>query len=281
MKPHSTRRSAALRRALPIVLALLSGPPPSVAQGVHVGITPAALTVSPDAEFNLDLTVTEAGSLFNGFDATVSFDPAALTFMPLAPTSLQQGCLMTGACSAACGNTFHRFSAAADSAAITDILLCDQLAFAGPGQVYRLRFKASTTLQVTDVRIRRSTFYNAGLYVNPVVTADAQVTIAAGVGVGGVATPAPGIRLRAESNPGRGPMVFALEVDAAGEQRLEVHDVTGRLVRTVDTGWREQGTRRVTWDGLDDSGARAPSGVYLVTLGVGNRMARIRIALLR
>jgi hypothetical protein len=281
MKPRAAHRAPALRWALPIVLAVMAGPQPSGAQGVHVGITPASLTVSPDAEFDLDLTVTQAGSLFNGFDATVTFDPAALTIMPLAPPSLQQGCLMTGACSAACGNTFHRFSTAADSAAITDVLLCDQIALSGPGQIYKLRFKASTTPQVTHVRFRRATFYNAGLYVNPVVTADAEVTIGVGVGVGWIAPSAEGIRLRAEPNPGRGPMVFALEVDAAGEQHLEVHDVSGRLVRTVDRGWREQGTRRVTWDGTDESGVRAPSGVYLVTLGAGNRAARLRVALLR
>jgi len=61
------------------------------------------------AEFDLELRVTQAGSAFNGFDADVSFDPSAITFVPLSPTSLQQGSLMTSAC----GNTFHRFTASA------------------------------------------------------------------------------------------------------------------------------------------------------------------------
>lgn len=282
MKQHPTHRARVLRRVLStMALALLAGAHPSLAQGVHVGITPATLTVTTGAEFDLDLTVTQAGSPFNGFDATVSFDPVALTFLPLSPTSLQQGCLMTGACSGACGNTFHRFSTDADSAVITDILLCNQIVLAGPGQVYKLHFTASTTPQVTFVSFRRALFYNAGLYVNPVVTADAQVTINPPVGVGGIPPSPFGIRLRAERNPGREPMVFALDVDAAGEQHLEVHDVSGRLVRVVEHGWREQGKRRVTWDGMDESGARAPSGIYLVTLGAANRTARVRVALLR
>lgn len=281
MKSQPTHRARMLGRVLPVVVALLAGTQPSAAQGVNVGITPASHTVGLDAEFDLDVTVTQAGSPFNGFDATVTFDPAALTFMALSPTSLQQGCLMTGACSAACGNTFHRFAAAADSLAITDILLCNQISLNGPGEVYKLRFKASITPQVTHVRIRRALFYDAGFYVNPVITADAEITIGTEVGVGGIAPPDAGIRLRAESNPGRGPMVFALEVDAAGDQRLEIHDISGRLVRTVDRGWRAQGTRRVSWDGMDEAGARAPSGIYLVTLGAGDRAARIRVALLR
>ena len=37
-----------------------------------------------------------------------------------------------------------------------------------------LHFQAANTDQVTHVRIRRATFYNAGLYVTPVVTADAR-----------------------------------------------------------------------------------------------------------
>lgn len=281
MNLHPRHRAGLLRGALPILLALLAGARPSAAQGVHVGVTPATHTVNGNAEFVLDLTVTQAGSPFNGYDATVSFDPSALTFLPLAPTSLQQGCLMTGACSAACGNTFHQFSASGDSAAITDILLCNQISLTGPGQVYKLRFRASNTPQVTYVRIRRAQFYDAGLQVNPIVTADAQVTIGTQVDVGGGTPAGPGFRLRAETNPGRGPFVFALEVDAAGPQQLDVHDVSGRLVRTVDRGWREPGTRRVTWDGLDASGARVPSGVYLVTLDAGHRTARLRVALVR
>lgn len=266
--------------ALALALGLLLAPQESRAQGVQVGLTPPALTVSPGAQFDLDLRVTQAGSAFNGFDVTVSYNPAALTLIPLSPTSLQQGCLMTGACSIACGNTFHRFFAAADSAAITDVLLCNQIAVNGPGQVYQLRFEASMTEQVTTVQIRRAAFYNAGLNVNPVTTANAQITIGSTVGIG-EPSPAPRLALRAEPNPASGPVAFTLEIDRAGEQRLEVHDLAGRLVRTVLHGWSAAGSRRVTWDGRDQVGLQVPSGVYLVTLGAGGRSIRVRVAMLR
>ena len=88
-----------LRAALPLGLALLLGA--GRASGdVNVAVTPATLTVDGGSTFILDLTVSPAGSAFNGFDITVSFDPAALTLQPMSPLADQEGCLMTGDCSA-------------------------------------------------------------------------------------------------------------------------------------------------------------------------------------
>lgn len=280
MRAWARRTGPRLAGAAGLLAAVLSAPPLG-AQGVRVGVTPATLTVSPGAQFDLDLAVTQAGSVFNGFDVIVSYDPAALTLVPLSPTTLQEGCLMTGVCSAACGNTFHRFSAAGDSVSITDILLCNQIALVGPGQLYRLRFTASLTDQATQVRVRRAQFYDAGIYVNPVITEDAYITIGAPVGLGEPGGPPAGLGLRAAPNPMRGSTVFAIEADRAGEQRLDVHDLAGRLVRRVDRGRYGAGIRHVAWDGTDGSGARAPSGVYVVTLSAGDRTARVRVALLR
>jgi hypothetical protein len=260
-------------------LLLVAGSRPAAA-AVQTALTPATLTVGLGAQFDIQYTVTQAGSAFNGFDATVTYDPAALTLIPLSPVSLQQGCLMTGACSGACGNTFHRFAASGDSATITDVLLCDQFSLTGPGQVYKLHFQASNTAQVTHVRLRRAVFYNQGLFVTPVTTADAQITIGSNVGVEDAPAPA-GVRVRAETNPGRGAIALVLEADAAGIQRLEILDVSGRRVRLMDAGWREPGSRQVRWDGRDDAGAQVPAGVYLVRVAAADRVARLRVALLR
>jgi FlgD Ig-like domain len=263
--------------ALPLLLAtpaLVRG------QGVHVGILPATQNVALNAEFDVEINVTQAGSAFNAFETTISYDPAALTFMPAAPTSLQQGCLMTGTCSAACGNTFHHFTAAGDSLIISDVLLCDQVALTGPGQVYKLHFKAAGTAQTTNVHFRRASFYNAGLFVNPVTTADATIGIGTTVGVGdGRMTH--GLSLRAEPNPASGPVSFAIESDAAAVQRIVVFDLSGRVVRQLAEGWQASGGHRVAWDGTDGAGARVPAGVYLVTLRAGARVIRTRVALLR
>ena len=258
----------------PVVLSM--GMSQAARAAVSVAVTPATLTVAPGATFDIELDVTQAGSPFNGFDVVVGYDPAALTFV-----TNSEGCLMTGGCSAACGSTFHQFAAQADSLAITDILLCNQVALTGPGQVYKLRFHASNTQQVTHVTLRHATFYNAGLYVTPVNTADQTISIGIAVGVGDGPLGANRLAVRAEPNPAVGPLALVIESGAAGDQRLDVYDTAGRLVRQVSSGWQPGGIRRVPWDGTDAGGRAVPAGVYLVTLRSAGRVTHTRVALLK
>jgi hypothetical protein len=48
--------------------------------------------------------------------------------------------------------------------------------------------------------------------------------------------------------------------------RLAIHDVTGRLVRTLVDAPQAWGTHEVTWDGRDDEGRAMGSGMYFVRL---------------
>src|SRR6266436_4198597 len=128
MKPEPRQiRAACAALLLAGAAALLPGR--LAAQGVSVSFSPATLEVAPGDEFDLDLVVTDPGSPFNGFDAVVGYDPDGLTFIPLSPTSLQEGAYMTGAC----GSTFHRFHAGSQTDTITDVLLCDGVSLTGPG----------------------------------------------------------------------------------------------------------------------------------------------------
>ena len=61
-----------------------------------------------------------------------------------------------------------------------------------------------------------------------------------------------------------------------------VGDVLGRRVRTLrDEAWAGPGRFRVVWDGADDQGRPAASGVYLVRLTAGADRASGRVVLLR
>ena len=247
------------------------------AQGVHVAIIPATSQVAPGATFDLELRVTEAGSAFNGFDAVIGYDPAALTLIPLSPLSQQEGTLMTGAC----GNRFHRFTPGSNSVTIADVLLCAGVSVTGPGQIYRLRFQASNTPQVTHVTFEPGLqFYNAGLFVNPAISTDGTVNIGTSVGVdppAGVAR----LALRVAPNPAPGRTSFVAEVDRAGPLRMSVTDVRGRLVRRFEDSLATPGMRTVAWDGRDTAGRRLPAGVYLVTLESGGRSVSSRVSLVR
>jgi len=268
------RRTCTIAMAVAIAVALVAAP---ARAAVTVALTPTNGTVTPGTDFDLFVDVTAAGSQFNGFEMVVEFDPSALTFVPLSPTTLQQGCLMTGSCSGACGNTFHQFAAAGDSLKVNNVLLCNMVSLTGPGRIYKLRFHASNTPQATIVKFRRMRFYNAGLFVQPVNTSDAVVGVGVNVGVGDV--PAGGVSLvRAEPNPSRGAVAFVATSSLTQAASVEVLDLQGRLLRQL--GSMPASGQPLQWDGTDARGSHVPPGVYLARIRVRDRIQNLRVVLL-
>ncbi|MFN8180014.1 MAG: choice-of-anchor D domain-containing protein [bacterium] len=81
--------------------------------------------------------------------------------------------------------------------------------------------------------------------------------------------------------PTSGPVAFDVGVATAGAAaRLDVHDVTGRRVRTLGTSLT-LGRARVVWDGRDDAGRAVAAGIYFVRLEVGERGFVRRVVLVR
>jgi len=54
--------------------------------------------------------------------------------------------------------------------------------------------------------------------------------------------------------------------------RITVHDLAGRVVRTLAQEAGASSTRRVTWDGRYELGREVPPGLYVARLVVGDRM---------
>jgi hypothetical protein len=257
---HGRARRSALATACFVACLVL--PAPLRAQGVIVALAPAALQVDPGAEFDLDLFVTQEGDAFNGFDASIGFDPAALTLVPRSPTVLQEGSLVTSAC----GSTFHHFALGTSSAAISVVLLCSDTFMTGPGQLYRLHFRASDTPQTTAVTFLPGLqFYNSGLFVNPDSSTNAEIGI--GMSPVGVAPlgGAPGLRLAVAPNPTTGVALITLTSERTAPTRLFIVDARGRLVRRLEAPASFVGVRSVRWDGRDASGRRTAPGVYVVS----------------
>jgi hypothetical protein len=88
--------------------------------------------------------------------------------------------------------------------------------------------------------------------------------------VGGPPRAAPALRLLG-SHPVRGEALFA----APPRGTLRILDVAGRRVRRLAVS----GAGRARWDGADDAGAPAPSGVYWAVLGEAPE--RVRFVWLR
>ncbi len=67
-------------------------------------------------------------------------------------------------------------------------------------------------------------------------------------------------------NPFHHSAAIRFSLARAGQVEIGIHDVTGRLVRTLINGMREAGDNTVTWDGADGDGNRVAGGVYWVTM---------------
>jgi hypothetical protein len=73
-------------------------------------------------------------------------------------------------------------------------------------------------------------------------------------------------RLDAYPNPFNPMTRLAFELPRDGRAVVRIHDLTGRVVRTLVDGQREAGRHEVTWQGRDDQGQPLASGVYLAQL---------------
>jgi len=246
---------------------------------VTVALIAASADVPAGGDVDVFVDIPDSASSFNAFSLVVSYDPSALTLVPMVPTAKQQGCLLTGACSDACGETFPQFAAAGDSINVSDVILCNGISLTGPGRLYRLHFHAANRSVITHVRIRRARFFDAGLIV-PVVTADLGLAIGAttGVGDGGAAT-ARGLRV--EPNPASGARVqFVSGDDGEGWVRAEVLDLQGRAVRRLGPFWL--GARgHFAWDRADEHGVPVAAGVYLVRMHRNGQTREARFVLLQ
>ena len=159
------------------------------------------------------------------------------------------------------------------------MLLCNGFSLTGPGNLYKLRFHASNTPQTTSITIRRVQFFNAGLLVTPGSSSGAQVGIGVSLGVGGGTAERSHV-LRAEPNPARGRVQFVSEEPRPGIAETEIVDLQGRVVLRL--GAIALGPRvSFSWNGLDERGARAPAGLYLVKLRRGSDVRTSRFILLQ
>ena len=82
-------------------------------------------------------------------------------------------------------------------------------------------------------------------------------------------------------NPFNASTTITWSLGRPGPVDLAVHDVTGRRVRTLVSARLAAGPHRTGWDGLDDRGGPAASGVYLVRLRAGEETRTLKLTLIR
>jgi hypothetical protein len=82
-------------------------------------------------------------------------------------------------------------------------------------------------------------------------------------------------------NPSPGTSTVRWSMRRSGPAHVEVHDLAGRRVRSLDTGVLAPGLRSVDWDGNDAAGHPVASGMYFVHVTAGGLDARGRLVLVR
>jgi hypothetical protein len=73
-------------------------------------------------------------------------------------------------------------------------------------------------------------------------------------------------QMAARPSPSAGPTSFSFVLDREARAQLEVYEVSGRHVRTLDLGVLGARSHDVRWDGRADGGAPVADGVYLARL---------------
>jgi hypothetical protein len=74
---------------------------------------------------------------------------------------------------------------------------------------------------------------------------------------------------------------LAFDLPRPGSFTLRVHDLRGRMVRTLAEGVAPAGTHTASWNGRDDAGRELPSGTYVIRLEAEQYAATQRATLLK
>jgi hypothetical protein len=82
-------------------------------------------------------------------------------------------------------------------------------------------------------------------------------------------------------NPFNPTTVIPFEMPVAAAVRLEIIDVSGRLVRRLVDRWLPAGFHAARWDGRDTGGREVASGIYLYTLRAGGESQTRKMTILR
>lgn len=102
-----------------------------------------------------------------------------------------------------------------------------------------------------------------------------------GVDVAGDAVPAGPALLTAAPNPFNAFTTIRFYLTDPGPARLEIYDVSGRLVRVLADGYHAADLFTSHWDGYDRNGSQAASGIYFARLEAGGQSFTQKMVLLR
>jgi hypothetical protein len=108
-----------------------------------------------------------------------------------------------------------------------------------------------------------------------------QTVVAVGDGTGPNGAPVRFALHPNSPNPFNPKTEIRYDLPAATEVHLAVYSMDGRLVRTLASGRLTAGPHTVAWDGKNDAGSHAASGMYVLKLEAGRDHTSRKIALVK
>ncbi|MDZ7335005.1 MAG: S8 family serine peptidase [candidate division KSB1 bacterium] len=82
-------------------------------------------------------------------------------------------------------------------------------------------------------------------------------------------------------NPFNAETEITFRLTSTGQVKVQLYDVTGRLVRTIFSGVKESGEHRVLWNGRDDAAQPVSSGIYFCVIEAFGVREMIKLGLIK
>jgi flagellar hook assembly protein FlgD len=82
-------------------------------------------------------------------------------------------------------------------------------------------------------------------------------------------------------NPFNAQTLISFTLASPGDVRLDIYDITGRLVKTLLSRTLDYGNHQLIWNGTDNREQDVASGVYFYKLSADNKSTTKRMLLLR
>lgn len=148
------------------------------------------------------------------------------------------------------------------------------IAFDDAGTQTDSLYTAALTFRTSDDQSIAGAAYQDDLVVQ------LRAHVSEGVGVPGDAVTSVALGAGAP-NPFTESTTLTLSLPSAAAVAVRIYDVSGRLVTTLVSGTMPAGVHEVAWDGRDERGSDAPSGIYFCRAEVGDWSDSRKVILLR
>jgi len=87
--------------------------------------------------------------------------------------------------------------------------------------------------------------------------------------------------LPAYPNPFNPSTTITYGIDTDNKVTIDIYDITGKLINTLQNGYQTQGWHTVIWNGTNQHGEQIPAGIYISKITSGSKVKTNKLMLLK